>query len=167
MRRQGKVVMAKECDATASKWAVKRMARKRAEGSDPRVQSVTVIAARKVAQLTGSTWNAVVTSGGNGTFLVRRRKDRLSSQCPLLCYEVRSIEPIRHYGPHDRLERGKESDGQSGDESIARHPAAVTVSARASDSPRWDCGPKIETTFCHRANKVAAGSTRQNKRGAP
>ena len=63
------------------------VARAGAAGADVRVQSVTLMATRKVAQLMNSTWDAVVTSVGKETFRIRRRKDRLSSQCPLRCYE--------------------------------------------------------------------------------
>jgi hypothetical protein len=134
MRRQGQAVT-KGCDARAGQ----RAAREESEGSDLRVRNVTVIATRKVDQLMDGAWDTVVTSGGKGTFLIRRRKDRLSSQCPLLCYEVRRIDVGGHSGQCDRPEHDRESDGQSGDEGIARRPAAVTVSARASDSPQWGC----------------------------
>ena len=66
----------------------KRMARAGTEGADLRVQSVTRIATKKVAQLINGKWNAVVKSVGKGIFLIRRRRDRLASQCPLLRYEV-------------------------------------------------------------------------------
>ena len=63
------------------------MAQAEPAGAEVRVQSVTILAIKKVVRLVDSTWDAMETSVGKRTFLIRRRKDRLSSQCPLLCYE--------------------------------------------------------------------------------
>ena len=63
------------------------VARAGTAGADVRVRSVTLMATSKVVRLVSSTWAAVVTSVGKKTFRIRRRKDRLSSQCPLRCYE--------------------------------------------------------------------------------
>jgi hypothetical protein len=95
--------VAKECDA-----------------SDLCVQSVTVTATKKVVQTTDDGLDAVVTSAGKGTFLIRRRK---GGPCPLLCYEVRRI----HTG------------GQSGGDGVARQPADVTMSACAFRNPPSGC----------------------------
>ena len=56
-------------------------------GPDVRVQSVTVLAIRKVAQLMDSTWDALVLSLGPGQLHLRRRKDAAARPCPLLWYE--------------------------------------------------------------------------------
>ena len=129
MRRQKQAVMAKECDAIAGNL----MAQEGAEGSDLRVQSVTVIPTRKVVQLMDGTWNAVVTSGGKiTTFLIRHRKDHVAGQCPLLSYEIRSVDVIAHHGQYDRPDHGQEADVRSGDESVARRPAVAALSACAA-----------------------------------
>jgi hypothetical protein len=98
MRRKRYGVAAKECDERSDPCAP----RKGSGEADLRVQSVTVVAARKVVQQTDDALDAVVTSAGKGTFLIRRRKEHLSSPCPLLCYEVRRIDGGAHQGLHDR-----------------------------------------------------------------
>lgn len=115
MRTQGQVVAPKGCDAL-----------------DLCVQSLTVIETRKVVQTTDEGWDAVVTSGGKGTFLIRRRKGRLSAQCPLLCYEIRRS---------DAGSRDGQFGGQSGGDAAARQPtpAAIAVSACAFRNPPRGC----------------------------
>ena len=90
MREQGQAVKANGCGAKVGQFAV----REKAEGADVRVRSVTIIATRKIAQLMDSTWDAVVTSVGREICFIRRRKERLSSQCPLLCYEAIAGAPL-------------------------------------------------------------------------
>ena len=88
MRQQRETVSADEDDVKDDPTA----ARKDREGPEVRVHSISVIETRSFSQLTNGTWNAVVTSGGKGTFLIRRQKDPLSGECPLLCYDVRNID---------------------------------------------------------------------------
>ena len=54
---------------------------------------VSVIPSRLAAQVTDGVWNAVVTTLGKGTFLIRCPKDRPVLACPLRAYEVRHIAP--------------------------------------------------------------------------
>ena len=56
------------------------------------VQNLTVISSKMVAQMTDSTWHAMLTSVGKGKFLIRRRKNRTANACPLLNYDVRHID---------------------------------------------------------------------------
>ena len=72
--------------------AGRRLARKWSEGLDLSMRNITVIATSKIAQLMDGTWDTVLTSVGRGTFLIHRRTDGFSSQCPLLCYDVRRID---------------------------------------------------------------------------
>ena len=119
MKREGLAVAEKGCDA-----------------SDVRVQSVTVIASVNAIQLTGDSRDAVVRSAVNGTFLIRQRKVRPSSQCPLLCYEVRRIDVGVQ---QDRPEYAQESGGQSGGDVFTHQPTGITVSACAFHSPPRGC----------------------------
>lgn len=57
-----------------------------------RVRIVGMLPTRRVAQAIGHAWNAVVTSNGRGTLLIRRRNAHPSNPCPLLRYEVRRID---------------------------------------------------------------------------
>ena len=52
----------------------------------------SVIPSRLVAQVTEGVWNAVVTTLGKGTFLIRRSKNLPANACPLRAYEVRHVE---------------------------------------------------------------------------
>ena len=70
--------------------AAQRTAQAGTLGPDVRVQSVTVLAIRKVAQLMDSTWDALVLSLGPGQLHLRRRKDAAARPCPLLWYESAS-----------------------------------------------------------------------------
>ena len=101
--------------------------------------SITIIATRKVVQMTDDGWDAVVTSGGKGTFLIRRGKGHLSTQCPLLCYEIRRIDAGSHDDQHDRPKYGQEFGGRSGGDEVARQPAGIAVSACAFHSPPRGC----------------------------
>jgi hypothetical protein len=65
-----------------------------ADVPEVRVRSISVVAARKVAQLTDGTWNVVLTAADKGTFLIRGRKDGAASSCPLHEFEVRRIDAV-------------------------------------------------------------------------
>ena len=56
-----------------------------------RVNGFSVIPSRLAAQVADGVWNAVVTSFGRGTILVRRRAGLPASACPLRAYEVRHV----------------------------------------------------------------------------
>jgi hypothetical protein len=109
MMRLREAVVDKECDT-----------------SDACVQSATVIASMNVVQMSHDSRDAVVRSVGKGTFLIRHRKDHLSSQCPFLGYEVRRIDVVDYHG-------------QSGGDVVARQPAGIAVSACAYRSPPQGC----------------------------
>lgn len=53
--------------------------------------SFSVIPSRLAAQVTDGIWNAVVTTLGKGTFLIRRREGSLAAACPLRGFEIRYI----------------------------------------------------------------------------
>jgi len=125
MRPQEQTVAAEECDAMTEMHAMPEVG----ESSGLRVRDITVIATRKVVQLTDDMGDAMVTTADSkGTFLVRRRQDRLPNACPLLCYEVRRLEVVGHRDQSDRPEYGQESDGPSRDENFVRRQAAVAGS---------------------------------------
>ena len=64
------------------------------KGATMGVSGVSVIPSRLAAQVTDGVWNAVVTTLGKGTFLIRRRKNQPANRCPLRSYEVRHIEVV-------------------------------------------------------------------------
>ena len=64
------------------------------QGSTTCASGVSVIPSRLAAQVTDGVWNAVVTTLGKGTFLIRRRKNQPANRCPLRSYEVRHIEVV-------------------------------------------------------------------------
>lgn len=49
------------------------------------------VSSRLAAQETNGVWNAVVTTFGKGTFLIRRATILPANACPLRAYEVRHI----------------------------------------------------------------------------
>lgn len=52
---------------------------------------ISAIPCRVAAQVTDGVWNAVVTTLGRGTFLIRRRERSQAAACPLQAYEIRHI----------------------------------------------------------------------------
>ena len=56
-------------------------------GAQTSVQSVTILAIRKVARLLDNTWDAMATTVSQGQFLIRRRPHQRPDQCPFLCFE--------------------------------------------------------------------------------
>ena len=60
------------------------------KGSAMCASGVSVIPSRLAAQVTDGVWNAVVTTLGKGTFLIRRREMQATA-CPLRAYEIRHI----------------------------------------------------------------------------
>ncbi len=60
-------------------------------GAMVRVNGFSVVPGRLAAQVTDGEWNAVVTTLGRGTFLIRRREGVPGSACPLRAFEIRHI----------------------------------------------------------------------------
>lgn len=60
-------------------------------GATVRVSGVSIIPSRLAAQVTDGVWNAVVTTLGKGTFLIRGPQDRPVHACPLRAYEIRYV----------------------------------------------------------------------------
>ena len=56
--------------------------------SNVRLQNISTVANRKVNQMINSTWAMMVTAVGKGKYLISRRKERMSSLCPFLSYDV-------------------------------------------------------------------------------
>ena len=109
-----------------------RVAKERVGGMIPDMRNMTVVPTRKVVQLTDGVCDAVVTSGTKGTFIIRRRKDRLSNSCPLFCCEIRRIDVGGHSGQSDRSDHEQATEGRSGDEGMMTHrPVAAAASACA------------------------------------
>ena len=63
-------------------------------GSTAYVHHFSVIPSCLTTQVTEGVWNAVVTTPGKGTFLIRRQKDQSTQPCPLRAYEIRYIEAV-------------------------------------------------------------------------
>ena len=60
-------------------------------GATVRVSGFSVIPSRLAAQVADGVWNAVVTTLGKGTFLIRGPQDRPVQACPLRAYEIRHV----------------------------------------------------------------------------
>ena len=127
MKKGGEPVVVKGCEGMEGTFAT----RKGTENSDPDAGNLTVIATKRAMRITDHGWDAVITSSGKGTFLIRRRKDALSSQCPFFGYEVRCIAANSHLG--------QETERQSGGDVVTRQPAAAMVAACAFHSPPRGC----------------------------
>lgn len=71
-------------------------------GASVRAAGFSAIPSRLAAQATDGVWNAVVTTLGRGTLLIRRREDGPACACPLRAYEIRTIAaklpPVREQG---------------------------------------------------------------------
>ena len=65
------------------------------QGSTTCASGVSAISSRLAAQVTDGVWNAVVTTLGKGTFLIRRRETRAAA-CPLRAFEIRFIAADPH-----------------------------------------------------------------------
>lgn len=91
------------------------------------VSGVSVMPSRLAAQVTDGVWNAVVTTLGKGTFLIRRR-EMLAATCPLRAYEIRHIAADP---PPDRNRR-EDSAGHR-DRKGARRDLRVRVRTRQMD----------------------------------
>ena len=63
------------------------------DASNVCVISISAIPSRLAAQVTEGVWNAVVTTLGKGTFLIRGPQERPVQTCALRAYEVRHIAP--------------------------------------------------------------------------
>ena len=61
-----------------------------AAGTTLSMNGFSVIPSRVAAQVADGVWNAVVTTLGKGTFLIRRREMQATA-CPLRAYEIRHI----------------------------------------------------------------------------
>ena len=67
-------------------------ARQETAGAEARVWNLAAIPSKRMAQMTDGAWNVTATRCGQGTFLVRRRKERLAGRCVLLDFEIRRID---------------------------------------------------------------------------
>jgi len=64
------------------------------DGSTACVGHFSIIPSRMAAQVTDGVWNAVVTTLGKGTFLIRHATNLPANACPLRAYEIRYIEVV-------------------------------------------------------------------------
>jgi len=94
------------------------------------MRHIAVIATSKVVQLTGSTWDAVVTSTNKGTFLIRRRKEYTIGECPCFGFEIRHID----------------AEGQQAGDSIPHNPAVVMALAQTKPARKPKVVPLPEVT---------------------
>ena len=72
-----------------------RLARQEAAGAAARSWNLAPIPCKRMAQLTDGAWSVTATCCGQGTFLVRRRKERRAGCCELLDFEIRRIDLVR------------------------------------------------------------------------
>ena len=56
------------------------------------IRNLRSVASTVTVQLTDKTWDAVVTSRGKGTFLMRRRRDQQKGECLFDSCEIRRID---------------------------------------------------------------------------
>lgn len=68
------------------------------DGASASVSALSVISGRLAAQVTDGAWNAVVTTTGKGTFLIRRLTES-AGVCSLRAYDVRFIPADPSLGP--------------------------------------------------------------------
>jgi len=73
------------------------------------IKNLSAIATSRIVQLTDCTWDAVVTSRENGTFLIRRRKIQPAKECQFLSCEILRIDTGCQPGQADGREYIHES----------------------------------------------------------
>ena len=83
MKRQPPAAEVENCDRCPAVMADK--------GATVCASGFSVIPSRLAAQVTDGVWNAVVTTLGKGTFLIRSPQDRPAHACPLRAYEIRHV----------------------------------------------------------------------------
>lgn len=76
----------------------------------------SIVPSHLAAQVTDGVWNAVVTTLGKGTLLIRRPKNLPANTCALLAYEIRYIAPLlppvqKGLGGRQTVGRGKKRVG--------------------------------------------------------